>query len=259
MPVVVNSVSRKFGKLIALDNVTVKVRQGEIFVLAGPNGSGKSTLINIIIGFLKPHKGKVKVFGKSPFKLSPSERRNLGLLHESLGIPMSIRTSEYLESMAIFRGCGDVRDIVSQLEIKSVINKKIGTLSTGYRKRVALAAALVCNPRLVILDEPYSNIDPETRELIDNTLLNIKTKSTIIISSHIFPNIEEKFTIALLMNGKLIKTTRNNNIIVYVLNCGGNRRRVLDPAQATRLIRQSNCELHSARYATISELINKLK
>ena len=109
-------------------------------------------------------------------------------------MPMSIRTSEYLESMAAYRGYGDVRDIVSQLEINSVINKKIGTLSTGYRKRVALAAALVCNPRLVMLDEPYSSIDSETWELIDNILLNIKAKSTIIISSHIFPNIQEKFS-----------------------------------------------------------------
>lgn len=258
LSVVMENVTKRFGKVVAVENISMKVKYGELFVLAGPNGSGKSTLLNIITGFLKPNSGRVIVFNKPPNTLSAKERRKIGFLHESLGLPLNVKVSVYLDAVAEYRGCNTAQEIIELLNLKTIINKKIGALSMGYKKRVGLAGALLCNPELVLLDEPYSNVDPETRELIDSILVDLRNKSTVIISTHVFPSIDHEYPIMLLMNGKHIGNTTSHRIIVYILDCNGDIRKYLDPMEVNTSIRDQSCKLITARYATISELIHSL-
>ncbi|MEB3852125.1 MAG: ATP-binding cassette domain-containing protein, partial [Desulfurococcales archaeon] len=137
MPVEVRGLWKVFrGGVEALRGVDLEAREGEVLVLLGPNGSGKSTLLNTIAGLLRPTRGVVRVFGSDPRRLTPRERRQIGMLHESLGIPGPLRVGDYLEAMASYRGCGSVEWAVETLGLGGVLERRIASLSAGYKKRV---------------------------------------------------------------------------------------------------------------------------
>jgi ABC-2 type transport system ATP-binding protein len=168
-----------------LDGVGFHVKPGERVLLVGPNGSGKTTLFRIITGALAPQEGRVLVEGRPPRRLPPPLRRGLSLVLEAPRMPGWLRVREYLETIAGLRGCGEPEGwIVEELGLDGLLGERVSSLSQGYRKRLAVAAAFTCSPRLVLLDEPLSAVDPVTVSRIARLLDAVKGP-TIIVASHI--------------------------------------------------------------------------
>ena len=176
VPVELESVDRRFGKLTALDDVSFDLKPGEVLGLLGPNGAGKTTTMRVITGFLRPDGGQVRVgdidVGREPVQA----RRLIGYLPESAPVPRELTVRGYLSYCAKLRRLpragrrSAVDNAIDQAGLGTVAYQVIGTLSKGYRQRVALAQALVHDPPVLILDEPTAGLDPrqvaDTRSLI---------------------------------------------------------------------------------------------
>lgn len=185
-----------------LDGVGFKVKPGERILLVGPNGSGKTTLFRLITGALVPQEGKVLIEGRPPGRLTPRLRRGLSLVLEAPRMPGWLQASEYLEVVAGLRGCGEPEIwMIKELGLTSILGDRVSNLSQGYRKRLAVAAAFTCSPRLVLLDEPLSAVDPTTIARISKLLDTIRGP-TILVASHISLDIEWD-RVGVLVGGKI--------------------------------------------------------
>ncbi len=187
----VQNVTKYYGQVRALDHVSFDVKKGEIVGLLGPNGSGKTTLMRILTGFFPPTEGKVRVAGLEVETASLDVRRRLGYLPENVVLypDMSVRAflnfCVQVKSDAATHRRHQVERVLSECALEHMAHRHIGTLSKGYRQRVGFAQALLCQPEILILDEPTIGLDPnqviEMRELIKA----MGGKTTILLSSHI--------------------------------------------------------------------------
>ncbi len=187
----VQNVTKYYGQVRALDHVSLDVKKGEIVGLLGPNGSGKTTLMRILGGFFPPTEGKVRVAGLDVETASLEVRRRLGYLPENVVLypDMSVRAflnfCVQVKSDAATHRRHQVERVLSECALEHMAHRHIGTLSKGYRQRVGFAQALLCQPEILILDEPTIGLDPnqviEMRELIKA----MGGKTTILLSSHI--------------------------------------------------------------------------
>ena len=187
----VQNVTKYYGQVRALDHVSFDVKQGELVGLLGPNGSGKTTLMRILTGFFPPTEGKVRVAGLDVETASLEVRRRLGYLPENVVLypDMSVRAflnfCVRVKSDAATHQRHQVERVLSECALEHMAQRHIGTLSKGYRQRVGLAQALLCQPEILILDEPTIGLDPnqviEMRELIKA----MGGKTTVLLSSHI--------------------------------------------------------------------------
>ncbi len=206
-------VSRRFKVLgkefYALKDVSLRVKEGEIFALVGPNGSGKTTLINIILGILLPHKGEIKIFGREKnflgkINYASGEERFNGVLTVSdilnfygrvYGLPASKRKNR-INELAKFFG------------LVKLVNRRFDGLSTGERTKLAFAKALLNNPKILLLDEPTLGLDPDISRKIRKEIkhLNKKYKTTIFLTSHYMAEVEQLADkIAFIKEGKIKK------------------------------------------------------
>ena len=187
----VQNVTKYYGQVRALDHVSFDVKKGEIVGLLGPNGSGKTTLMRILTGFFPPTEGKVRVAGLDVETASLEVRRRLGYLPENVVLypDMSVRAflnfCVRVKSDAATHQRHQVERVLSECALEHMAHRHIGTLSKGYRQRVGFAQALLCQPEILILDEPTIGLDPnqviEMRELIKA----MGGKTTVLLSSHI--------------------------------------------------------------------------
>ncbi|HTJ43080.1 MAG TPA: ABC transporter ATP-binding protein [Kofleriaceae bacterium] len=170
----VEEVSRTFGRRVALDRATFAVGEHELVGLVGPNGAGKTTALRIIVGFLDPDRGRVKVEGK------------LGYLPESAPLPPESTVREYLAWRARVKRApaGAVDRAMETTAITDVASRVIATLSKGYRQRVGLADALVADPPVLVLDEPQSGLDPVQVRELRAVLAGLSGTRTILVASH---------------------------------------------------------------------------
>jgi ABC-2 type transport system ATP-binding protein len=209
--ITVKNLSKRFGETIAVNNVSFEVSQGEILGFLGPNGAGKTTTMKIITCYLEPDSGTVKIGDLNTQDDSLEIRKTIGYLPENTPLYMDMGVVDYLLFVAELRGIpGDkrlkrVRDMVETCSLEREIKKNIGELSKGYRQRVGLAQTLIHDPAILILDEPTSGLDPnqiiEIRELIKK----ISKEKTIIISTHILPEVTATCNRAIIIhNGKLV-------------------------------------------------------
>jgi ABC-2 type transport system ATP-binding protein len=191
----VQGLTKRYGSLTAVDNLSFRVNKGEIIGFLGPNGAGKTTTMRILTGFLPPTDGTARVGDHDVFEDSMAVRRMIGYLPETPPVYPELTVRRYLRFVA------EIKDIprkelkehvdtaIERTALKSVANRLIRNLSKGYRQRVGLAQALVHNPPVLILDEPTSGLDPgqiiETRELITS----LAGEHTIILSTHILPEV----------------------------------------------------------------------
>ena len=173
-------VSRRFGRRVALDGVSLRVRRGEIVGLVGPNGAGKSTLLRILAGYLDPDGGTVAIAGRA------------GYLVETSPLPPEMRVLEYLRFRAALKRVprDAVAPAIARAGLAGEERRILGTLSKGYRQRVGLADALLGEPAALLLDEPASGLDPmQTREL--RALLGeLATGAAILMSTHALGELE---------------------------------------------------------------------
>ncbi len=209
MAVTISNITKLFGKQKALDSVSFSVNEGELLGFLGPNGAGKSTLMKIITGFLPADEGEVKIDSEKITVSNTQIRKNIGYLPENNPLYTDLFVKEYLEITAGFYQLKNkkqrVAEMVELTGLGDERHKKIGALSKGYRQRVGLAQALIHDPKILILDEATSGLDPNQLEEIRGLIRKISREKTVILSSHIMQEVEAVCSRVLIINkGKII-------------------------------------------------------
>ncbi len=192
----VQQLTKKYGSFTAVKGISFEVQKGEIVGFLGPNGAGKSTTMKILTGFLPPTTGRASIAGYDVFDESIEARRRLGYLPENTPLYPEMKVGEYLRYRAALKGvpgskvCERVGDVLDLCQISDREKQLIGSLSKGYRQRVGLADALVHDPDLLILDEPTIGLDPNQIRTVRELIKNLAEKRTVLISTHILPEVE---------------------------------------------------------------------
>ncbi len=187
----VQNVTKYYGQVCALNHVSFDVQKGEIVGLLGPNGSGKTTLMRILTGFFPPTEGKVRVAGLDVETSSLEARQRLGYLPESVVLYPDMTVTSFLNFCVRVKGNAaaqrrsQVDRVLHECSLEHMAQRHIGTLSKGYRQRVGLAQALLCEPEVLILDEPTVGLDPNQVIEMRDLIKSLGGKTTVLLSSHI--------------------------------------------------------------------------
>ena len=189
--IIVNSVFKFFGEKKAIDNLTFKAKEGEIIGFLGPNGAGKTTTMRLILGYLKPTKGEIKIDNLNPIEERIAVLKKIGYLPENNPLYQEMKVKEYLQFVAQIKEEKDWKRIAFQVGLEEVLDQKIEELSRGFKQRVGLAAALTGNPKILILDEPTSGLDPIEQDKIRGFIKKLAKEKTIIFSTHILSEVED--------------------------------------------------------------------
>jgi ABC-2 type transport system ATP-binding protein len=192
----VKNLIKSYGDLKAVDDISFLVRTGEIVGFLGPNAAGKTTTMRIITCFMPPTSGTVEVDDLNIFENSLEIRHKIGYLPENAPLYWEMNVLEYLKFIMGLRGMGDgnsnrrMKQIIDICGLGSVIHKDIGELSKGFRQRVGLAQAMIHDPEILILDEPTIGLDPNQIVEIRNLIKELGKEKTVILSTHILPEVE---------------------------------------------------------------------
>jgi ABC-2 type transport system ATP-binding protein len=209
--IAVSHLVKSYAGVVAVNDISFTVAQGEIIGLLGPNGAGKSTTMRILTGYLPATSGSVSICGY-PVTTQPDEiKRRVGYMPENNPLPEDMRVSEYL----YFRGrlkevprgkLGPRIDEVLELcDLKRIRHKIIGRLSKGFRQRVGIAEAILAEPPVIIMDEPTIGLDPHQILIVRDLIASLRGRMTVIISSHILPEIEVTCDRVLIINqGRIV-------------------------------------------------------
>ncbi|MBN8701824.1 MAG: gliding motility-associated ABC transporter ATP-binding subunit GldA [Bacteroidetes bacterium] len=194
MSVEAKNITKLYGAQKALDNVSFTIKEGEIVGFLGPNGAGKSTMMKILTGFIPPSSGSASVYGFDVEKDSLNVRANIGYLPEHNPLYYDMYVKEYLDFVSGLHKLKNrkerIADIINLTGLSLEQNKKIGSLSKGYKQRVGLAQALIHNPKVLILDEPTTGLDPNQLAEIRKLIIEIGKTKTIMLSTHIMQEVE---------------------------------------------------------------------
>ena len=207
MSIQVKEVSKYYGQQAALQSVSLEVKKGEIVGFLGPNGAGKSTLMKIITTYLAADEGQVEVCQENVEENPLSVRQKVGYLAEHNPLYLEMYIKEYLGFIADLYGCSKERvsDMIELTGLSPEQHKKIGELSKGYRQRVGLAAALIHEPEVLILDEPTTGLDPNQLVEIRNLIKNSGKNKTVMLSTHIMQEVEKICNRVIIINkGKIV-------------------------------------------------------
>lgn len=189
------NVTKRFGNRVAVDSISFEVKKGEIVGFLGPNGAGKTTTMRVITGFFPPDEGEVKVAGFDVIENSIKAREKIGYMPENVPLYKELDVLSYLRFIAEIKGVpkdkidSHVAKTMEEVGLTEVKNRIIGKLSKGFRQRVGLAQAIINNPEILILDEPTIGLDPKQIREIRNLIKNMKGERTIILSTHILPEV----------------------------------------------------------------------
>ena len=207
----VNGVSKFFGALTAVDNLTFSVRKGEVVGFLGPNGSGKTTTMRMLTSFYTPDVGGISIDGLDTKKQDIATRERIGYLPENNPVYADLLVSEYLDFVADLRGLTktgrreDIAQSVEETGLQDVYSRPIGQLSKGYKQRVGLAQAIVHRPSILILDEPTEGLDPNQRLTIRDLIRSLGQDRTVMLSTHVMQEVENTCErILLISRGKLV-------------------------------------------------------
>jgi len=215
MSIVIENLTKSYGSQKALDGVSLEIKSGQITGLLGPNGAGKSTLMKIITGSVIPDTGSVKVNGVDVLKEPLKVQRVLGYLPEHNPQYLELYIKEYLEYVAsIYKvDTSRVSQVIDMVLLGPEQHKKIGALSKGYRQRVGLAAALIPDPQILILDEPTTGLDPAQLVEIRALLREVAKEKTVLFSTHIMQEVVELCSSCIfLKDGELKKVLTETEI-----------------------------------------------
>ncbi len=191
----VAGIGKFYGNFKAVDNVSFDVQSGEIFALLGPNGAGKSTIIRMILDILKPDSGKITVLGGA---LNDARKSRIGYLPEERGLYRNVPVIEIMVYLASLKGmpAADARkrglELLDRLELGDISKKKVSELSKGMQQKVQFAVTILHRPELVIIDEPFSGLDPINTLTIKDLLLDLRNQgAAIMMSTHQMYQVEE--------------------------------------------------------------------
>lgn len=243
----INNLTKNYGTFTAVNHLSLHIPQGDLFGFVGPNGAGKTTTIRIVCGLLKASGGTVQVGSASLSAGSREMKRMIGYVPDFFGVYDNLKVKEYMDLYGSMYGMysRDIAKIADDLlELVNLSDKKevyVDTLSRGMKQRLCVARALIHNPKLLILDEPSSGLDPRARVEMKELLKNLHSMGmTIIISSHILSELSEMCTSIGIMNyGNLITAGKIEDIMQHL--AGGNRihiRIVSNMEEAVRIMRE---------------------
>ncbi len=205
MSIVVNNLTKIYGKQLAVNNISFEIGTGEVVGFLGPNGAGKSTTMKMITGFIPPSEGGGSVCGIDFVEDSIEVRKIVGYLPEHNPLYLDMYVTEYLTFMAEISNIKSAKKSVEMaIDITNLgpeRHKKIGMLSKGYRQRVGLAQALIHNPKVLILDEPTSGLDPNQVIDMRNVITQLGKEKTVMLSTHVMQEVEAMCSKVIIING----------------------------------------------------------
>ncbi len=218
--IVTKDLTKSYKDVVALENLNLSVRQGEIFGLLGHNGAGKTTTVNLLTTLLVPTSGTVEIEGVDSSKSAKDIRKLIGYLPENVQLYNNMTTMENLRFFANLSGLkkpeARIKEVLDYLNFNSHYNKSIGTFSKGMRQRVGIAQAILHNPSVLFLDEPTSGLDPEgVRQLRDVIIrLNADLGVTIFMNTHLLSEVTKTCSsIGILKGGKLAYQNSMNSTL----------------------------------------------
>ena len=207
----VNSLSKKFNNLLAVDQVSFEVKQGEILGFLGPNGAGKTTTMKMLTCFIPPSSGTAEICGYSILDNPLQVRNQIGYLPESAPSYEEMLVGEFLKFIAEMRGYSGmelkrrVSIVIEKTSLSEVENQMIDTLSKGFRQRTCLAQALLHDPPVLILDEPTDGLDPNQKHEVRSLIKDMSEERTILISTHILEEVDAVCTSAMIIaSGRVV-------------------------------------------------------
>lgn len=215
MEVHVLNLTKQYANQLALDSISFELKPGEIVGLLGPNGAGKSTLMKLLTGYIKPTSGEVFVNNKELSKNLKSIQQQIGYLPEHNPLYTDMYVKEYLEFVAgLYKlPASYVSPVIEQVGLTPEVHKKIHQLSKGYRQRIGLAAAILHQPKLIILDEPTTGLDPNQLVEIRSLIKELGKENTVLFSSHILQEIEAVCDrVILIHKGRIVHDMRLNHV-----------------------------------------------
>ena len=229
----VKNVTKKYGKAVAVEDISFSINDGEIVGLLGPNGAGKSTTMNILTGYIEQTSGEVTIEGYNTLKKPKKAKMQIGYMPEGVPLYTDLTVKEFVTYMTELKQVDrkvrkeKVEKVIEQTGLKEVENKLTKNLSRGYKQRVSMAGALVGEPKILILDEPTVGLDPKQITEIRNLIKELGKTHTIILSSHILSEVSQICNKVIIINkGKIVaidtpeklenKVSKNNCIYVTV-------------------------------------------
>lgn len=215
----VTNLTKRYQGVVAVDEISFSVGKGEVVGFLGPNGAGKSTTMRILAGYLPPTSGTASVAGFDVYPDSLRAREKIGYMPESVPLYTEMRVREYLRYRAALKGVKGRKirerlgDVMHLCGLEEVQKKLIGALSKGYRQRVGLADAMIHEPELLILDEPTIGLDPNQIRHVRELILDLSRHHTILLSTHILPEVEMTCGRVLIINrGKIAAVDTPQNL-----------------------------------------------
>lgn len=229
--ITVQNLTKSYGGILAIQSLNFTVNKGEVVGFLGPNGAGKSTTMKIITGFMAPTSGSAVIGGYDVFENPIEVKKRIGYLPETPPVYADMRVREYLKYVAELKGVektkitGFVANAIEKTNLGSVENRMIHNLSKGFRQRVGIAQALVSNPEVLILDEPTVGLDPKQVAEIRDLIQDLKGHHTIILSTHILPEVQATCERIIIINkGQIVAqdslanltSTRKGHQVIHV-------------------------------------------
>lgn len=204
--IVVENLVKSYAGMTAVNNISFNVAQGEILGFLGPNGAGKSTTMRILTGFLPATSGRVEICGHSVAGAPDAVKRVIGYMPENNPLPEDMRVVEYLyyrgrlKEMHRKKLGPRIDELLELCDLKRVSHRIIGKLSKGFRQRIGIAEAILAEPPVIIMDEPTIGLDPHQILIVRDLISRLRGRMTVIISSHILPEIEMTCDRVLIIN-----------------------------------------------------------
>jgi ABC-2 type transport system ATP-binding protein len=206
-----NDLKKRFGEIVAVDGISLSVKQGEVLGFLGPNGAGKSTTMKMLTGFLEPDAGSARIAGVDVFENPRLAKSKLGYLPEGAPCYGDMRALAFLTFIAEIRGFdrteakSRVAAAVEKTELASVLEQRIETLSKGFKRRVAIAQAILHDPQVLIMDEPTDGLDPNQKHQVRELIAEMAREKAIVVSTHILEEVEAVCTRAVVINkGRIV-------------------------------------------------------
>lgn len=218
--IVIKNLTKSFKDTVAVDNLSLEVKEGELFSLLGVNGAGKSTTIKILTGLLKPDSGDAYILGKNVFDSTTGVKKNVAVSPQETAVAPNLTVRENLEFFADIYGLSKeekkkkIEEIIGEFELKSIENKRSVKLSGGWQRRLSIAIALVTQPKVLFLDEPSLGLDVLARRELWKTISSLKGKITIILTTHYMEEAEAlSDRVGVMVKGKLLDVDTPESLI----------------------------------------------